>query len=134
MQNRFRTVSVKQLPKTVNKDQEWAFLEELKSTLQADRPRIVLNCSNIHSFTQSSLSLLLRCLEEAMKRNGDVKLSAVPAPARAFLESSGMDRLFKIFENDTEAVKSFQRVPLVAMPVLSLGIETSGEEAAERAA
>jgi anti-anti-sigma regulatory factor len=104
-----RTVTVSQLPETLNEEQEWAFLQELKSSLNADRPRIVLNCSNRRAFDRSSLHLLLCCLEEAMKRNGDVKLAAVPMDARVVLESAGIDRLFKMFDTEVEAVKSFQR-------------------------
>jgi anti-anti-sigma factor len=104
-----RTVSVKHLPETVNEEQEWVFLQELKACLHVDRPRIVLNCTGLRAFDPSSLHLLLCCLEEAMKRNGDVRLAAVPMSALAILESAGFDRLFKIFDTDTEAVKSFQR-------------------------
>ena len=93
-----RTVSVKRLPEVVSKEQEWAFLEELKSCLHVDRPRIVLNCANVRAFDRSSLRLLLCCLEEAMKRNGDVRLAGVPASARAVLESAGFDRLFRVIQ------------------------------------
>jgi anti-anti-sigma factor len=104
-----RTVAVTQLPERVNEDQEWVFLETLRNSLEADRPRIVLNCSSLRAFDKSSLHLLLCCLEEAMKRNGDVRLSSVPAGSRAVLESAGIDRLFKIFDTEAEAVNSFQR-------------------------
>jgi anti-sigma B factor antagonist len=104
-----RTVSVKHLPETVNEEQEWVFLQELKTCLHVDRPRVVLNCASLRAFDPSSLHLLLCCLEEAMKRNGDVRLAAVPMSALTILESAGFDRLFKSFDTDAEAVKSFQR-------------------------
>ena len=111
-----RTVTVRRLQETTNSEQEWAFLEELKSSLHVERPRIVLNCAEVRSFSHSSLRLLLCCLEEAMKRNGDVRLSALSQTARAALESSGMDRLFQIFDDDAAAVKSFQRLPILTIP------------------
>jgi anti-sigma B factor antagonist len=111
-----RTVTVRQLPGSINREQEWAFLEEIKMSLYVERPRIVLNCSRLRVFDPSSLQLLLCCLEEAMKRNGDVRLSSVTEPARAMLESVGIGKLFKIYDSDNEAVKSFQR-PRVAMPL-----------------
>lgn len=110
-----RTVIVKQLPQTSNEEQTWAFLETFKMDLPADRPRIVLNCGSIPTFDRSSLHLLLCCLEEAMKRNGDVRLSSLSEPARAALEVSGIDELFKTFNNDAEAIKSFQRLPLLSV-------------------
>jgi anti-anti-sigma factor len=114
-----RTVIVKQLPETDNDEQGWAFLEELKMSLQVERPRIVLNCASVRSFGRSSLHLLLCCLEEAMKRNGDVKLSAMSKSARTILAASGMDRLFQVYEDDAAAVKSFQRLPILTIPQLS---------------
>jgi hypothetical protein len=32
------------------------------------------------------------------------------------MEAHGVDRLFKMFENDADAVKSFQRLPIFAIP------------------
>lgn len=140
----FRTVVVKQLPSAVNEEQSWAFLEEFKLSLPADRPRIVLNCSNLRAFDRSSLHLLLCCLEEAMKRNGDVRLSSIPQTAVSTLESSGIGNLFKTFDCDADAVKSFQRLPLFAIPEqpvaaqgVSLGADVNDDaqlEATENAA
>jgi anti-sigma B factor antagonist len=131
MELQLRTVIVRQLPPTVNDDQTWAFLEAFKLTLPADRPRVVLNCSGLPSFDRSSLHLLLCCLEEAMKRNGDVRLSSIPEPARASLELSGIDGLFKIFDSDADAIKSFQRLPLFAIPGQHAPSASIGAEAGE---
>jgi anti-anti-sigma regulatory factor len=58
---------------------------------------------------KSVLYLLLCCLEEVMKRNGDVRLAAVWPEARASLKLSGIERLFRIFDTTADAVDSFQR-------------------------
>jgi anti-anti-sigma regulatory factor len=58
------------------------------------------------------IQLLLCCLEEVMKRNGDVKLSAVSAAARAILRLTGVDRLFEVFDTNAEALISFQPLPI----------------------
>lgn len=104
-----RKVIVKQLPQSVNDEQAWAYVESIKASLPSDRPRIVLNCAAVHGFTRSSLHLLLCCLEEAMKHNGDVRLSCLAKSARAVLYSTGIENLFKIFDSDAEAIRSFQR-------------------------
>jgi anti-anti-sigma regulatory factor len=111
---KLRTVSVMQLPEIVTEGQGWALLKELKSSLEVDRPRIVFNCSSLRAFDRPSLHFMLCCLEEAMKRNGDVKLAEVQKGARGILESAGFDRLFKIFDTETEAVKSFQRYSMIS--------------------
>lgn len=106
---RARAVAVKLLPTTPGAKHERVFLLELESSLNVSRPCIVLDCAQALQMQRSQQRLLLRCLEEAMKRNGDVRLAAVGPGARDDLRSAGIDRLFKIFETITEASDSFQR-------------------------
>ncbi len=56
-----------------------------------------------------AIHMLLCCLEEAMKHNGDVKLAAVTPSVGEILELTRVDRLFEIYETQTEAVNSFFR-------------------------
>ncbi len=104
-----RAVTVKQLPAVFGREQERAFLRELESSLKVSRPCIVLDCSQTQQMDKSAVHLLLCCLEEAMKLNGDVRLAAVRPGTRVNLRLLGIDRLFKIFETTAEATDSFQR-------------------------
>lgn len=105
-----RNVTVKQLPERLRLRQERAILRELGCCLKADRPRLVLDCSRVHEFDRSVIHLLLRCLEEAMKHNGDVKLASVPPSAARLMELTGANRVFDIFATTVEAVNSFHDV------------------------
>jgi hypothetical protein len=58
-----------------------------------------------------AVHLLLDCLEDAMKRNGDIRLAAVPPEAMATLELTGVGRLFEIFETCAEAIGSYRSLP-----------------------
>jgi anti-anti-sigma factor len=127
-----RAVTVKQLPGIVSDQIEHDFLSELRSVLEVDRPRIVLNCSNLRSLNQPAIHLLLFCLEEAMKRNGDVRLAALPKASKAVLQSVGLDRLFKSFDTDAEAIKSFQSHSVWRSPFA--GQQDASMQAAENAA
>jgi anti-anti-sigma factor len=91
-------------------------LGELQSYSIGDRPQIVLDCSKLSRMERPALQLLLCCLEEAIKRNGDVKLVAVPAAAQATLKLTGADRLFEIFDTSAEAVSSFHRISVETVP------------------
>jgi anti-anti-sigma regulatory factor len=62
----------------------------------------------------ATMLLLLDCLEDAMKRNGDIKLAAIPEAARASLELTGIDRLFEVFDTSADAVGSYHPLPLHA--------------------
>lgn len=107
-----RVVGVKQLPRKLSAKEGRRFLREVQSDINTDRPRLVLDCSNLRRLDKISLKLLLCCLEEAMKRNGDVKLAGLPAESVPILERTGVGRLFNIYETTAEAVDSFQRFPM----------------------
>jgi|SRR5579859_1791179 len=108
---RFRpcTVSVTQLPETADVRGGRLFFEELESRMNIDRPCIVLDCSKVTEMDRFAIHMLLCCLEEAMKRDGDVKLAAVSPCAREALELTGVDRLFEIYDTEAEAINSFFR-------------------------
>ena len=111
-----RAVTVRQIPGTLSKDQRRSFLREMESCLLTDRPRVVLDCSDIRQFHQSLPHQLLVCLEEAMKRNGDIKLAAVPQEARNSLEQMGAAHLFETFDTVVDAVSSFRKFQITPMP------------------
>jgi anti-sigma B factor antagonist len=106
---RTRAVTVKQMPAALHTKQKQMFLREMENCLSARRPCIVLDCSEAKQIDRTFLHLLLCCLEEAMKRNGDVRLAAVPPEMREILKRARVDRLFRIFETCAEAADSFQR-------------------------
>jgi anti-anti-sigma regulatory factor len=105
-------VEVKQLPDAMSPKRARRFLSEYESHLNVDRPCIILDCSKVLQMDRSFVHLLLCCLEEAIKRNGDVKLSEVPAAARAVLDLTGVNRLFEVFDTNADALSSFHRFPV----------------------
>ncbi len=125
-------VVVKQLPETLTGNEGKRFFRELGNQLnKIDRASIVLDCSKVRQMDKSAIYLLLCCLEEAMKRNGDVKLAGIPSGARAVLELTGAARLFESFETNAEAIISFQRVPVHS--VSEIGVPGSSIMASESA-
>jgi anti-sigma B factor antagonist len=103
-----RAVLVKQLPETLRGKHGRVFFRELESCMDSDRPCIVLDCSNVRRLDRSVVDLMLCCLEEAIKHNGDVKLAALPPGSDSILELTGVNRLFEIFDTPAAAVHSFQ--------------------------
>ena len=110
MRHRASVLEVKEFPGALNAPQRRFILGEVQSYPLDERPCIVLDCSKMNHMDRLSIQLLLCCLEEAIKRNGDVKLSAVPAEARSTLKLTGVDRIFEIFETNAEAVNSFRQL------------------------
>jgi hypothetical protein len=60
--------------------------------------------------------MMLHCLEEAMKRDGDLKLCAVSAELEVMLELMRVDRVFEVFATSEEAARSFSAIPADAIP------------------
>jgi|SRR5436853_269505 anti-sigma B factor antagonist len=108
------SVSVKKMPESVSVSETHQLFNELSPLLKVDRPCIVLDFSEVRQLDSAGIELLLRCMEEAMKRNGDVKLAAVSPQAAVILQLTRVDRLFEIFEKTADAVESFHRFPVQA--------------------
>lgn len=126
-----RAVTVHEVPAEVTASEERAFLRNLQEYVETERPRLVLDCSRIRRMNRPTMHLLLSCLEEAMKRNGDVRLAALPAEARTSPQLAGLRRLFEVYATVAEAVHSFQQRPMAMPPGLNLD---AAELAAESAA
>ena len=104
-------VIVMQVPEQVNHEVVKTFLDELQPLLEADRPRIVLDCSEVRYMDSAGVEMLLYCMEQTMKRNGDLKLAAISAELAVILELMRVDRLFEVFGSADEAVQSFHAFP-----------------------
>src|ERR1700731_1449879 len=103
-------VIVMELPEQLNHVEAKRFLDELQPLLKVDRPSVVLECSQIKHLDSSGVEMLLYCLEQAMKRDGDLKLAAVPPASAVILALMRVDRLFEVFDTTEAAVRSFQTV------------------------
>jgi hypothetical protein len=57
----------------------------------------------------AGVDMLLHCMAEIMKRDGELKLAAVSPQASVVLELTRTDRLFEVFETSGDAVRSFYR-------------------------
>ena len=100
-------VIVIDLPEQLNQKEVNTFLHGLQPLLENDRPHLVLDCSKVQHIDSAGVDMLLHCLEEAMKRDGDLKLAAVSPASAAILELMRVDRLFEVFETPKEAARSF---------------------------
>ena len=105
-------VMVRQLPERLNSNKGQTFFSEVQSLLNATQPRFVFDFAQVRELDAVGIHLLLQCLEEVMKLNGDVKLAAIPPGPAGMLERAGVDSLFEIFDSTADAVQSFYYLPL----------------------
>ncbi len=102
-----RPVIVKRLPNRVNLKEAKIFFREMQPILRIDRPQVVFDLSQVRQMDAAGVDVLLQCMAQAMKRDGDVKLAAVSPQAAVILEMTRTDRLFEIYNSSTEAARSY---------------------------
>ena len=109
-------VVIMQIPERLNLEGVRTFLQEVKPLLDCHRPRIVLDCSQVRYIDSAGVEMMLNCLEEAMKRDGDLKLAALSPESEVVLELMRVARVFEAFTTSEEAVRSFNAIPTEAVP------------------
>jgi anti-anti-sigma factor len=98
---------VKRVPERLNLQHSRKFAREMQPMLRSDRPQIVLDLSQVKQIDAAGVDMLLHCMSEAMKRDGDVKLASLSPQAAVILEMTRTDRLFEIYESSTDAARSY---------------------------
>ena len=127
-----RTVTLELVPRMASGEEKRHFFQTFKSRASSLRPYVVLDCSMLKIMDKSAIYLLLCCLEETLKRNGDLRLARVSSEARKMLEAVGADRLFRIFASNAEAINSYHQRPAETRFCEQLQVDTN--EAAKNAA
>lgn len=102
-----RPVVVKRMPERVNARTAREFLRDVRPFLVTDRPQLVFDLSQVVQLDAAGVEMLLRCMSEAHRRDGDLKLASPSAQASIILELTRTERLFEIYESSTDAVRSF---------------------------
>ena len=108
-------VVIMQMPEQLNEAGVRTLMQELEPLLETNRPRIVFDCSQVRYIDSAGVEMMLHCLEEAMKRDGDLKLAALSPESEVVLELMRVARVFEAFATSDEAVRSFNAVPAEAV-------------------
>src|SRR5690348_17986177 len=107
MDTNSRPVIVKRMPERVNTRTARDFLRDVQPFLLTDRPQVVFDLSQVKQLDAAGVEMLLRCMSQAHRRDGDLKLASLSPQASVVLELTRTERLFEIYETATDAVKSF---------------------------
>jgi len=105
-----------QVPEHFTRRKTHDFVQELRGFIESKRPRIVLDCSQVRAIDSAGVQALLHCLEETLKRDGDLKLASLSAEAEVILELTRVARIFETFSTSDEAVRSFDAISPADFP------------------
>jgi anti-anti-sigma factor len=107
MRSASRSVLVKRLPKRFDRRQARNFYNDVQPLLNSDQPQIVFDMSGTGHIDSTGADVLLQCLCEAMKCDGEVKLAGLTHSVSIVLELTRIGGLFEVYENSASAIKSF---------------------------
>lgn len=102
-----RPVIVKRVPENLNLKQARIFLEEVRPLLEHDRPQLVFDLTLVRRIDAAGVDMLLYCMKEAVRRDGDLKLASLSSEAQIMLDITRAGRLFEVFASSAEAARSF---------------------------
>jgi anti-sigma B factor antagonist len=98
---------VKRVPETMNSGEARAFYEGISTVLSSDRPQIVFDMSKTKHVDSVGISVFVRCMRQAMRHDGDIRLAGVLPQIAVIFELTRIGRLFEMYESSTAAAKSF---------------------------
>ena len=132
MKYRKRFIEVRTLPPQIDGARMRTLYRDLESCINVDSPAVVLDCSILCHADKPAIHFLLCCLEEAMKRNGDIRLAALQPELMSEVQATGVDALFEIYETVEDALESFQtqRMKFMVPGHVALANPSASENAA----
>ncbi len=83
------------------------FKEALLNKIDEQGANVVVNLSKCEFVDSSFLGALVAGLKKATIHNGDLKIVGLQPPVRAMFELTRLYRIFDIFDNEEDAIKSF---------------------------
>ena len=111
---------VLRFPERVSGTEARLFAERVSSELRHDRPRVIADLSRVRQIDSQALHVLLECLVEVTRRDGEFYLGAVSPEAATVLELTQMDTVFELLPEVAEASASFSVAALEPAPHTSV--------------
>jgi anti-sigma B factor antagonist len=80
---------------------------KIRSLIGEGKAKLVVDLAKVKYMDSSGLGVLVSGLKAARKENGDLKLSTLQAEVQNIFELTQLNKVFEIFENQADAIKSF---------------------------
>lgn len=79
----------------------------IRASLDQDNPRILLDLAGVRFMDSAGLGELVSCAKRAVERGGDIRILRPGPKIRELFAMTGLNRVFRVFETESEAVASF---------------------------
>ncbi len=84
------------------------FEEALSQAMQRKRYKIIVNCAGLAYIASAGLGALMGAIEEIRANEGDLRLTDLNETILNIFEILGFTRLYRIFDSEAEALRSFR--------------------------
>lgn len=81
---------------------------QLNSLIEANQVKIILNLTGLEYISSSGLRVLLAALKKSRKALGDIRLAEMRPYVKEVFDIAGFTQLFKIFDQEKDAIDSFK--------------------------
>lgn len=85
------------------------FEATIQEKIDADRVRIVVDCSGLEYISSAGLGVFMGFIEDLRDAGGDLKICGLIPKVREVFELLGFDALFEIYDDRAGAAGSFSR-------------------------
>lgn len=82
--------------------------EIIQNKIEENKIRLLLDLSEVSFIDSSGLGMLITCLKTINNAGGQLKIASICNPVKTIFDTTRMDRVFEIFENNDDALKSFR--------------------------
>ena len=103
----FRRVSLVTVSGRVDSSSSLELDQKMKHELNTGNNSLVINLAGVDYMSSAGLRAIVSALRNSKKNGGNIILSAPSARVREVLDLAGMESLFEVKSNDTEAIGSF---------------------------
>lgn len=83
------------------------FENEIQRSVDTQRFKIVVNCSDLRYIASAGLGAMMGVIEDLRGRGGDLRLSDLGEGVKAIFEMLGFTQLYRVYPSEVEAVASF---------------------------
>ena len=76
--------------------------------INEEHTKMLLDMSHVTFIDSSGLGMLITCLKTMNKAGGQLKITSICDNVKTIFDTTRMDRVFEIFENNEDALSSFK--------------------------
>lgn len=85
--------------------------EWLERAAAADPAHVVVNLAGVTFVDSTALATLVQAMRRCRQQHGDLRLCGLQPPVRIIFDLTRLDRAFKVYPGEAEAVSSFGGSP-----------------------